>query len=481
MSQHNADREELHTLIGRLIDDHISDSDVARLDEILRDDPSAANLLMEYCQLHSVLTFELHAEEVVNQFAEARKIAKAREQRLLNGQVSRRLIYVAGGVLAASLLLAMLIPGRLGPKPVSFAVDNDSSQPGINVFRIESGTTQLKLAKVGSVSLQGPAELEMLTPTRAKLNYGRIRVRVSDPRGYGFVVEMPNGEVTDLGTEFGVDVSNGGNNGLVVFDGAVDLRIPAKNQADSPDYIERLERGDGVMVHTGGKLERIMAIYTGSFPTFGQLSDSVSKSDESLIVDVSDNLRRGETRKFYEIVPRGLQEGVLAYADRSQYQWKAATTEGIPSYLIGADYVKPFNNDKMRKDFHLSVTVSRPTRLFVFFDDRIPAPSWLTTSFQDTGDDICIHLAAPKAAAGSHSDSPSRNEASTAEPDSRYSIWARDVTESGVVELGANAGASSWTAMYGIAAVALDPDERPQGNPVDSSLEQPSETDRAAQ
>ena len=43
--------------------------------------------------------------------------------------------------------------------------------------------------------------------------------------GKGFVVETPYGEITDQGTEFGIDLTEKGQAGLVVFEGAVDLRV----------------------------------------------------------------------------------------------------------------------------------------------------------------------------------------------------------------------------------------------------------------
>ena len=393
MNEMNSGPSGQQELIDRLLDDRMTDDDVVTLNERIKDDPAAQKLLLDYCQFHSILTFDLLAEGVIDRLVQQReRVSAAPRGRRGASFVSRRLAYAAILTLAAGLLVALGLPWLVRPSPVRFQVDANAALRDGTVIRIESGTTELKLAKVGSVFLQGPAELEMLGPTRARLKRGRIKVRVSDPRGYGFVVEMPNGEVTDLGTEFGLDVSDGGQNGLVVFEGSVDLRVLASPVSTSTDYTERLVKGDGVVVGAGGQVDRIMTIFTGPYATFGQLSDSVPRSELPVIVDVKDNLRTGETRKFYEIVPHGLREDALAYADRPEHEWNGIDKSGMPSYLVGADYIKPFNNDKMRKDFELSVTLSQPARLFVFFDNRIPAPKWLTDSFKDTGDDIAIDL-----------------------------------------------------------------------------------------
>jgi hypothetical protein len=473
MSEIDSEHSDLQNLIDRLLDDRLSDAEVAALNDRIKDDPAAQKRLLEYCQLHSILTFDLHAEGVIDRLVQQRDhkvepkavLTKPSWRRLL---VSRRVAYAAAVSLAAGLLLAVGLPWLMGPKALRFQVDASSADLDSSVVRIESGTTELKLAKVGSVFLQGPAELEILSPTRARLKYGRVKVRVSDPRGYGFVVEMPNGEVTDLGTEFGLDVSEGSPNGLVVFDGAVDLRVPASPVSTSSDYVERLVRGDGVVVGASGKVDRIMTIFTGPYATFGQLSDTVSPADLPVITDVQDNLRTGETRKFYEIVPRGLREDALAYADRPEHEWNGIDETGMPPYLVGADYVKPFNNDKMRTNFKLNVTLSRPARLFVFFDNRIPVPKWLSDSFKDTGDDIGIDVG-PMVGSGGRVFKNARGVGPGVDVDNSYSVWERKDTKAGSVSFGANGGKSQLTAMYGIAAVSLEPDRKPANNRVNSA------------
>ena len=120
-------------------------------------------------------------------------------------------------------------PNNAGTPPPALA----AAQP-VTVFRLDSGTAEVALANTGLVVLQGPAEFELLSPTRARLVTGRIRVAHHREKSRGFVVETPNGEVTDLGTEFGLDASSGKETGVVVFEGAVDLRVTAKRKSGRP-------------------------------------------------------------------------------------------------------------------------------------------------------------------------------------------------------------------------------------------------------
>jgi hypothetical protein len=116
--------------------------------------------------------------------------------------------------------------------------------------------------------------------------------------------------------------------------------------------------------------------------------------------------------------PEGLQEGSQAYMDRwgapprpaCHYHW-----EDIPEKLLGADYVKTFNDDKMPWDSYnvkwwphspyevmYSVTLNKAAMLYIFVDRRyideqgIPSFAWLTDGssgavFTDTGLNILLH------------------------------------------------------------------------------------------
>jgi hypothetical protein len=173
----------------------------------------------------------------------------------------------------------------------------------------------------------------------------------------------------------------------------------------------------------------------------------------SVITRVTDNLHSTNTKKFYEIVPGGLREDAVCYADRPKTQWNGVTAEGMPSYLIGADYVKPFNDDKMRKDFEMEVTLCRPAKLFIFFDDRLKTPDWLSKGFRKTGDKIGSDFGPWK--------KNTRNfkvaDGAGVSIDATFTIWERVVSEAGTVTLGHNPGRDVHSAsMYGIAAMALE-------------------------
>ncbi|MEX2168326.1 MAG: FecR family protein [Pirellulales bacterium] len=330
-----------------------------------------------------------------------------------------------------------------------------AAQPslGVGEVRVDEGTARLRLPDVGYVLVDGPAELELLSPMRLRLDRGRINVTVTEPTGHGFVVVTPHGEITDLGTKFGVDATDDRETGLVVFEGAVDLRMPGTlgNVMDAPP-IERLIGGDGVLFKRDGHLDRILSISTGKVATFERSSNSGQHDMMPTIATVSDNLRTNDTKRFYEIVSAGLQEDAKAYVDRP-HEWNGVDADGLPEFLIGADYVMTFNDDKRKRNLEVSITFSRDAFVYVFYDSRSPTPEWLSNSFQSTGIEIGLD------------EGPSRNlkKITTAvgpgeSIDTRFGVWRSTVNGGETLVLGPPKGQpvsrEEGNAMYGIAATS---------------------------
>ena len=166
--------------------------------------------------------------------------------------------------------------------------------------------------------------------------------------------------------------------------------------------------------------------------------------------------------KYYEIVPGGMREDAVAFVDRT-YQWNGADEQGIPSYLLGGDYVKTFNDDKVAENFQITITFERPAMLYVLVDDRLQQTSWLSDQFEDTGDNIGVDE-------GYHVPNDVRKLASGpgVSIDQVHSIWKRRVSHGETVSIGpysplispetSSLGTKASLNMYGIVAVPLPPD-----------------------
>ena len=112
-------------------------------------------------------------------------------------------------------------------------VEWHSEQPALEVgdaiprgrFAIRSGFAQVEFFCGATVILEGPADLDLQSPLLARVRSGRLRAQVP-PAARGFSLDVDDMKVVDLGTEFGLSVSEQGAD-VQVFDGEVELQQPS--------------------------------------------------------------------------------------------------------------------------------------------------------------------------------------------------------------------------------------------------------------
>ena len=70
-------------------------------------------------------------------------------------------------------------------------------------LKLKSGLAQVEFLQGSIVVLEGPVEFEIINPNGGALALGKLRASVPQVSS-GFAIEVPNGKVIDLGTEFGL-------------------------------------------------------------------------------------------------------------------------------------------------------------------------------------------------------------------------------------------------------------------------------------
>jgi hypothetical protein len=296
-----------------------------------------------------------------------------------------------------------------------------------------------------------PADFEITSPTSIRCQRGRVTALV-DERGKGFVIQTPQAKVVDLGTQFGLSISEHGETEVVVFQGSVDMSFaPPAATADVPS--RRLRQGEALLLNNLGEFQRVMSIQRNDFLT--AVDGIRRRPPEPVIADVHDNIRTLEGVKSYQIVRGGLEEDAPSFVDRN-HQWNGLGRNGLPKFLLGADYVMPFNEDKFASGLEIKLELLRPARLYVFLDNNMEVPVWLREGFEDTGVDIGLDGARTEwHEAHSLAVGPGRSI------DFPFSVWRRDILEPGTITLGSvnppQLGTRSYGFnMYGIAAVSAD-------------------------
>jgi hypothetical protein len=76
-------------------------------------------------------------------------------------------------------------------------------------LRLASGFASIRFAQGAEVVLEGAADFEITGPNQATLHLGNVTASVPES-AHGFTIDGPDGRVVDLGTRFGVRVSNAG-------------------------------------------------------------------------------------------------------------------------------------------------------------------------------------------------------------------------------------------------------------------------------
>jgi ferric-dicitrate binding protein FerR (iron transport regulator) len=444
---------ELKDLLSAEWDDRLDEASRQRLEALIsKDDYAGARAFVDFTRMHLALEYlvssRLAHRRVINAIAQAATV---------RASISRRRRVRMLGLAAASLLVAAFfalqrpvrhlvadaessnnatpaeqaVIGSLTPLAPdsrwSFGSQGDRQSPSVRLgdtLSVDVGAVTLRLRNNVIAQMRAPAVLHLHSVDNVRLLHGRIHVDVPDG-AEGFIVDTAAAEIRDLGTSFSVETVDGSTD-VVVHQGEVDLtvaRAPAEDSQHSASA-KRFREGEAVRVDVDGTLSRIVTVRSDA------MTSEANQPAKTLITSVSDNLTREGMWSFYEIAPGGLSEDAKAFVDR-RHEWNGATVKGLPDYLVGADYVKTFNDDKITPDLVIELELDGAAEVYVFLDNRLTPPPWLVKQFSETGDTIGIdesgdELAAPLGVGPGVS------------IDQTLSVWRLVATHGGIVSLGPN-------------------------------------------
>jgi hypothetical protein len=281
--------DELFRLFSELVDGTLTESQVVRLRELLRDDPQAQDLYLNYMGVHAQLHLDYGSGStpVAMPGGSSMPLAPSSHSPLgpepIGGDVLGALPQAGaaraswptspwpfamafGGGLAAALLVIGLAamfwsrdrrgapavaqteapagavaqrPPQLEPAEslavvVQLARAEWEQEGGrkLSVGEIlpasrlvlRSGRVTLALLNGVMLTLEGPADLELVSINRVFCHRGKIRAWVP-VAARGFVVSAPKSDVVDLGTEFGLNVDADSKARMMVFKGEANAAV----------------------------------------------------------------------------------------------------------------------------------------------------------------------------------------------------------------------------------------------------------------
>ena len=245
--------EEIRDLLDEYCSGVIDDERLRALEAYLLADEAARREFVAYFHMHTELHFAVRAEHAAD--AVLGKI-----QPRSRGRAIGRWGWMAAAVAAVLVLGAVILfqprgrreppvagrssPPGTGTTPTATApalavvlkLDGARWEPAdgpplaegavLNAARVRLSAGRVTLAFISGVmlTLEGPADVDLVNIDRVFCRRGKVRARV--PEGYdGFVVASPTSAVLDHGTEFGLNLEADGTSRVRVFEGAVEAAL----------------------------------------------------------------------------------------------------------------------------------------------------------------------------------------------------------------------------------------------------------------
>ena len=317
----------------------------------------------------------------------------------------------------------------------------------LNRIRLETGAIQVRLDSGVVLDLSGPLDGTLESSMRLRLAHGRLNADVGES-GQGFTIVTDYGEIIDLGTRFGLDVS-GDEASVAVFDGKVKVESHGDARTGGP---LRVFEGEGVRLRKGRQPRRLSAVW------LSQREYGLAASDAaSIVVNVTDNTETDGFHRFYGVIAGGMREGTIAYTThastpRPDVVWQAAEGKAFPSELLGADVVCPFHIDRQEQSLTISLQIAGSADVYIMHDLRRKPSVWLKNSFQKTKFTLRSGPWRPVSPLA-QGIKPNRDGNIYVQ----YSVWKKRVDAAGSVELGPPRadGDRGNRAMYGIAVKGI--------------------------
>ncbi len=237
--------DELRELCEAAVEGRLTPEQALRLEQRALESAEARRFYTEYLHQHACLQWSAAEPKFLHQ-----PVAPARggpKPSLAHRAGKRRWLAFAATGLAAALVVFAVWAGFRRPDAAStFATltaakackwDSGSlpTEAGARLapgrLRLAEGLARIVFDTGAEVTLEGPADLEIVSARRCVLHGGRLVGKVP-PGAVGFTVDTPTAVLKDLGTEFGVHVKDERTADVQVFNGLVDVEHRASGRTE---------------------------------------------------------------------------------------------------------------------------------------------------------------------------------------------------------------------------------------------------------
>jgi hypothetical protein len=239
MNSPSDSRAELLELCDQLLDGALSAEQRARLEQLVLGDAALRRLYVEYLHLHAGLRQSRPADAPL---AEVLKLEPEESSRVVRFEfrrwqqavmaVAAAMVLLIGGVWfgqrhsgeAQNVAAIATLAETKGARWESGRLPTEAGAAlGPGRLRLADGLATIVFKSGAKLTLEAPAELELISTNRCFLHSGALVAHVPPP-AVGFVVETANARLVDHGTDFGVTADANGQAQVQVFQGEVELQ-----------------------------------------------------------------------------------------------------------------------------------------------------------------------------------------------------------------------------------------------------------------
>ena len=250
------------------------------------------------------------------------------------------------------------------------------------ILSLTRGLLRLDFSNGARVTVQGPAELEVFDENRILLHQGLVTATIPKS-AVGFVVDTVAAHVVDLGTSFGVSVSENGHTEVCVFDGEVEVSLPGGDGAGEDPHLVR--EGEAICASVDSSEIDSVSYETSQFENALPVNYGVLQTTGSMrFVSPGPDFHPGNYKDNEHIVVFPEKKGFLSnesirvdMIDPGEYE-KANYDEkptlvphrAMTSYLLQLDAYPEGENPNRRRSVIGQITFANPI-VGVITEDRL--------------------------------------------------------------------------------------------------------------
>jgi mono/diheme cytochrome c family protein len=267
------------------------------------------------------------------------------------------------------------------------ATDNDGNKTASEARLLNVGPTAVSITNLSAKDTTNAGDYSV----RSNIQIGDT---VFGDRTFTFT-SLPNSIAGSAWIRTANDSKSATNSPLLTFDidRQADVYIALDDRLTKPSWLDAtwMDTGEELKVREDATNTRTASLYKKNFKS-GQVSLGPNGGSNMYVVIVKStpttisNLSAKDTTNAADYSIRSnIQNGDIALGDRS------FTLDAVPTSIAGSAWIRTANDSKAATNNPLlTFDIHRQANVYIALDDRLTKPSWLDSSWVDTGEELQV-------------------------------------------------------------------------------------------